>query len=238
MRDGLFQLRFLSRHLAQNVFGARISRINLKLFLEFFFCVLYSSGIRLRLRKQQSPQQVVQARSFGVFRDHVFVFALCLVPFALHFQRLSVEFVGWNGIGRRAAQVLGGSSRKIRISVDQNKQNLGILGELMAQQTEKIQRRVATLHGHRAAYPCDARFFTVFYRPWTCQNSFEGWKRFHTAPLRGKRDRPFFGESGRTSDSWLWFAFLSNEGENKEPRADGEEVDGGSVRNPDHFARE
>ena len=98
----------------------------------------------------------------GFFFDHLFVLALCFVPFPLHFEGFGVELVRRKGLGGIAAEVLRGAGRKIGVRVDKNEENFGILGELMAEQTKKIQRGVATVNRQGAAQPKNTCLFPDF----------------------------------------------------------------------------
>src|ERR1700747_2590397 len=132
MQNGFVKLGFLACHLSQNVFGARISWINLNLFLKFFSCALYGFGFGLRPGKEQSPQQIMQTRRIRLFRDHFFILALGLVPFTLHLESFGIELVSRKRLGRSAAKVLRGAGGKVGVRVDNDEESFGILGELMA----------------------------------------------------------------------------------------------------------
>jgi hypothetical protein len=72
--------------------------------------------------------------------------------------------------------------------MDKNEENLGILRELMAQQTQKVERRVSALHTHGAAQTNDTCLFPEFHGTWPTHNAFQSGKGFLAMPLLGESD--------------------------------------------------
>ena len=131
-------------------------------FLKFLLRAFSTLRISIRTRKQQPSQQIMNARRIGMLFDDRFVFALRVVPFALHLQRFRIQLVRRHRAWRIAAKVLCGARRKIGVCMHKDKKNLWILRKLMPQRSSKIQSRVAAIQRQRAPQPQALRpFFAV-----------------------------------------------------------------------------
>ena len=93
MRNRFIPLLTLPRHLAQNIFRARILRIDLQFLLHLFFRFLRVGLRRIRLRKQQPPQPEMNPRHLRILLQNQAVLFRRSVPLPLRLQRFGVKFV-------------------------------------------------------------------------------------------------------------------------------------------------